>query len=267
MKKRAPKPSSLASSTTWLDHPGLSADRKKLHKQCKSAGILDSLPNIEAFARPAISLLVKKRAPKELCVGRIGGAPDFPPSMDWPVAAKRPLGFVAQLDLNALAAFDLQNELPKEGLLSFFAALDPNKPRYGSAAVVCHATGPMTPRSNPTPWGSKTVGWLIPKLRLSLPYHEDEACERVGLSDDDRESYHDEVFLAFAPDEHAHQVLGYGTQGTGPGIEGHRLLAQFDSDDRIDFDVGDYETLRFFVEPTAFRSFDLAKVTCTMEMA
>jgi hypothetical protein len=187
--------------------------------------------------------------------------------MDWPVLAKYPLGFVAQLDLRALAAFDLQKELPRNGLLSFFAQLDPNKPRYGSASVVQHVTGSTTSRPDANPWGSKRVGWLTPKLRLSLPYYEDKAFERLGLSDDERESYHDEVFLAFVPNERAHQLLGYGTQGTGPGIKGHRLIAQFDSDDTLDFDIGDFETLRFLLEPAAWRPFDLSRVTCTMEMA
>jgi hypothetical protein len=69
------------------------------------------------------------------------------------------------------------------------------------------------------------------------------------------------------PDERAHQALGYGTQGTGPGMKGHRLLAQFDSDNTLDFHIGDFETLRFFLEPAAWRLFDLSSVSCTMEMA
>lgn len=57
---------------------------------------------------------------------KIGGKPFLPVNFNWPVftgkddGITRPLSFFCQLDLSQLAPFDLDKQLPQEGLLSFF---------------------------------------------------------------------------------------------------------------------------------------------------
>lgn len=75
---------------------------------------------------PAIALLLEKADNENLAVGqsKIGGAPDVPADFDWPQWKEKPLGFVAQFNFEEVAPFDLKQELPTSGLLSFFYAME-----------------------------------------------------------------------------------------------------------------------------------------------
>ena len=58
----------------------------------------------------------------ELALGatKIGGQPDLPPGTSWPEWRGAPLNFLAQIRLADIAAYDPDDELPHEGMLSFF---------------------------------------------------------------------------------------------------------------------------------------------------
>ncbi len=75
---------------------------------------------IASLIRPAIVLetssSIEEPAP---LMSKFGGAPDVPVGFEWPLG-NQPLSFVAQLRLEELADFDLENRLPKSGLLSFW---------------------------------------------------------------------------------------------------------------------------------------------------
>ncbi|HVF85354.1 MAG TPA: YwqG family protein [Abditibacteriaceae bacterium] len=70
--------------------------------------------------------MLQKADDKDIAVGqsKIGGAPDMPPSFMWPMWKEKPLGFVAQFNLEEIAPFDLNKELPSSGLLSFFYTIE-----------------------------------------------------------------------------------------------------------------------------------------------
>ncbi len=76
-------------------------------------------------------LLNREETDEEPALGtsKIGGAPHLPAGFEWPyyesedydgVSAKRPLSFIAQLDLSEASSFDTDNMLPKSGYLYFF---------------------------------------------------------------------------------------------------------------------------------------------------
>ncbi len=75
---------------------------------------------------PAIALTATRSDDRDIAVGasKFGGAPDVPEGFDWPMWDERPLGFVAQINLDEIAPFDVQNLLPSSGLLSFFYCFD-----------------------------------------------------------------------------------------------------------------------------------------------
>jgi uncharacterized protein YwqG len=53
-------------------------------------------------------------------LSKIGGTPDLPEGMDWPLSNGKPMSFIAQIRLADAAAFDASKALPKTGTLYFF---------------------------------------------------------------------------------------------------------------------------------------------------
>ncbi|MBA3869080.1 MAG: DUF1963 domain-containing protein [Anaerolineae bacterium] len=98
----------------------------------KAAGLTRIQPHLEALMTNSIRVTSTASSEKALSVGtsKIGGAPDLPEAVVWPVMGDVPLAFVAQFDLSAVATFDVNKLLPVSGLLSFF--FDANQQVYGS---------------------------------------------------------------------------------------------------------------------------------------
>lgn len=73
--------------------------------------------------------LRKPDAPLSPLSSRLGGKPAVPADFIWPYYPeqsdeRRPLAFIAQIDLNDIAELDDENLLPKSGMLSFFYELE-----------------------------------------------------------------------------------------------------------------------------------------------
>ncbi len=92
--------------------------RKNLARAMDDVGLTRYREQFLALAAPSIRLVTTAKADAKIRRGatKIGGAPDLPPKTPWPRTKGRPLSFLAQLDLRALAA----DTLPGKGLLSFF---------------------------------------------------------------------------------------------------------------------------------------------------
>lgn len=238
---------------TWLDNAALASSRKKLAKLVKDAGLSHRFDEIEALAKPSIQFSLKKTASAPAGVSRIGGAPE--------VDVPGKLHFVAQIALAEVHGLDLEGVLPARGLLSFFAQLDEKRDDYAEVARVVHSETPA-PRNVPSRING--IGLLTPKLILTLPYYEDPAIGKLKLTDEEREVYHDEVYLTLMPEEPAHLLAGYGSSGTEHSLEGRAFLAQFASDDRIGFNEGDDQTLRFYFKA---KKPEFGAVLCTLEEA
>ncbi len=75
-----------------------------------------------ALLRPAIALTATRTEDAQIPVGasKFGGAPDAPTEFEWPMWNEKPLGFLAQINLEEVAPFDVEEVLPKSGLLLFF---------------------------------------------------------------------------------------------------------------------------------------------------
>jgi hypothetical protein len=246
----------------------LAALRKKLGK----VGLGHRSAEIEALTRPAIGLSVKKAKPADLkaVVSRMGGDPDLPADLKWPVVKGQKLAFVAQIVLADMKAYDLERVLPSSGVLSFFAQLDSANDAYGELAFIAHLPSASKLVRTPAPSGVvriATPGVLTPKVRLTLPPHEEPAMEGLRLSGDEAGAYHDQVFLESIPEGRVHILGGWGSAATEHGIKGRRFCAQFDSDHHIAFEMGDYETLRFYVKGDAFEDASLKGAVCTLSEA
>ncbi len=63
-------------------------------------------------------------ADKKPGASRLGGLPDLPEGIEWPIREGYRFDFVAQLRLEDLGALDIHELLPRAGVLSFFAGHD-----------------------------------------------------------------------------------------------------------------------------------------------
>ena len=76
-----------------------------------------------ARIRPAIAFDSERIDDAEIPLGasKFGGAPDVADDFNWPLFQNQPLSFVAQINLDEIAPFDIEGVFPPSGLLSFFA--------------------------------------------------------------------------------------------------------------------------------------------------
>ena len=77
----------------------------------------------------AIKISLSETESRLFCCSKWWGDPDMPADMPYPTATTEdgeeyPLTFICQIDCADIAAFDPDGELPHEGMLYFFAALD-----------------------------------------------------------------------------------------------------------------------------------------------
>lgn len=87
----------------------------------------------------------------------VGGDPDLPKSFEWPEANGVLLTFVAQINLTELSHFDAADELPKQGLLSFFYTPLPNDSARGYPVRVMHFPDVSNLEKRPSPQGAEPI--------------------------------------------------------------------------------------------------------------
>lgn len=84
----------------------------------------DYVKLLQRYCQSSIRILIGGMAEDTVGVSHFGGQPDVPDGFQWPVYKDMPLSFLAQLSCRELADCDINDELPKTGVLSFFYALD-----------------------------------------------------------------------------------------------------------------------------------------------
>lgn len=90
-----------------------------------------ALEYLRAAVRQGIRLSKSKiETYNEICPSRIGGDPDLPAVIEWPVNSDgTSMTFLAQLHLHELISHDMSALLPGTGMLYFFVGVD--EPAYG----------------------------------------------------------------------------------------------------------------------------------------
>lgn len=113
-------------------------------------GLGDAREAIKAMLRPALALVP---TPGRGSVGahRLGGHPDLPADVDWPLSLDvpgEPLAFLLQLNLAQLALDGLG--LPERGTLWVFLGQDEPRTQVEHRVVYRADPGPLTPRDRPS---------------------------------------------------------------------------------------------------------------------
>lgn len=177
---------------------------------------------IEPLLKPSIRIQIERASEDDFFLGqsRIGGHPDLPLGFKWADLTwkNQPLSFIAQFSLAELAPFDVSEQLPKEGWLSFFYPADEqpycceNKTR--SEFKIIYSKQEPTQRYD---YPEDLPVYLSPaRLHFSpdwtLPDYDALILSTLALSDQEKQMYK-EVFVSLQDESQPiHRLLGHADQ-------------------------------------------------------
>jgi uncharacterized protein YwqG len=242
---------------------------------------------IVSLVAPCIRLVTSPEAILVPGTSKFGGSPDLPKGFDWPRWQGAPLGFIGQLNLQDLASFNLDCDLPKSGLLSFFYHADQQTWGYdpadlGSWRVLFFPEARRGLESTTAP--DDVPGHAVYKqcklsqsTGISIPFPESWPIEQLGLSDQERHNYYEFLEIFIGSESSHHRILGHPIQIQGDmqlecqlasnglycgdssgyadprrvtleaGASDWRLLLQVDSDENTKMMWGDGGSLYFWM--------------------
>jgi uncharacterized protein (TIGR02996 family) len=174
-----------------------------------------SAPHTDTFlrlARPALRFEMIDVPDDDMPIGtgKLGGLPDMPLNVEWPVWERGTLAFLVQLNLAQLALSPVCRELPSAGTLSFFreeTAVD--REDVGGWRVLYFREDEQLaqrerPKSLPT-WGQRSSGRILFAEVLTLPHHNYSPWgKEIGLENIDEEAYRQ-----LSPEHLEHRLLGH----------------------------------------------------------
>jgi hypothetical protein len=161
----------------------------------------DSVAPLIAQVRPSLALGIH-RASLDQGRTRAGGLPDLPDESAWPAGMR----FLLQLDLAELAQEAALSELPRQGLLSFFA-----EDNFMSCATrVLHLTGPLRRVAPPPGIESSRPCWLT---WFAMPSYPRPAYCPEEVEEDDWDFYLDQIR------QDGSAVLGWSCPVQGGALE------------------------------------------------
>ena len=180
----------------------------------------------------------------EVGKSKFGGTPDLPQGFQWPyfrgqgldgTVARRPLGFLVQLNCAELAPLDLEHRLPEKGMLYFFYELDSMKWGYDPQDKGC-ARVYYTEETNlvSTPFPKDLADWAcLPQRAITFSQVEElPDAEEFELRFGEDIAQHPEDYAQYAmiglEDEDAicHKLLGYANSIQGQMLEECELVSR-----------------------------------------
>lgn len=193
------------------------------------AGVLQSrLPHqakaLFALAKPAISISAAETQADQPGIGtsRFGGLPDVPVGFKWPKRGRRPLTFLAQIVLSEIAAYQVDEALPKEGCIWFF--YDFEEQPWGLEPSDCEGWRVFYGRASETALKRAALprgldqGDVLPESKLTfrscttLPAAASQEIEALKLSEAEAATYGAVLTGMLSADEDPpplHQLVGH----------------------------------------------------------
>ena len=168
-----------------------------LAESLEARGLARIAKDIESVAMPAVFLIPGD--PSESPCSRLGGRPNLPSDLDWPIWQGAALPFVAQLDLGAIPKIEGLC-LPRHGSLFFFyegglRAWGFRPEDEGSARVIYTpsslAEHPLRtlPAGVPDEMCFSGITLKLDSGHITLPDFQDQALERLTPSAEERKHY------------------------------------------------------------------------------
>ena len=194
----------------------------------------------------------KKKQKLPIGVSKIGGKPSLPKDFEWPYyegenfngdKEKRPLSFLAQINLKEASKYDTEGLLPESGLLSFFYDIDTmrwgDSPEDEGCAKVYYFEEGTELHETDIP-KELDEEFIVPefaigmKKHVSLPYYED-FCKMDTIDKEIKDVYESDEFDYFdVVSEAGYDIDEYGENTK---ILGYPDIIQdsmeFENEDRI----------------------------------
>jgi uncharacterized protein YwqG len=256
------------------------------------AGLARVTSDLQLLLAPSIRATTSTVSEASLAVGasKLGGQPDMPIGTAWPVKTQ-PLGFVGQIKLDDLRAFEAARVLPASGLLAFYydAAQqtfgdDPNSKGNWQVLYFPPSAGQLQRVSAPTgmPSGAQYAACALRFAQeLTLPQQPELEIPNLSWTDAEQAAYEKALPDFPAANDHAQphnrllghpntiqddmrmevQVASHGLMGDNPqaaalrpGAMSWRLLFQVDSDPNAGMRWGSSGMLYYWIEEEALRA-------------
>jgi len=151
----------------------------------------------------------------------LGGAPNLPGGVAWPVKNGKRLPFLACIDLPSIAEALPINWLPRIGRLLFFYDVEEQPwgfdPKDRGSWAVIHAQDAGVPTSPPAP-GALPSRFVSPRRIASLPSYERPEFEALALPEEHSEALMEFGIAAYG-DAPKHQIGGYPHPIQGDAME------------------------------------------------
>lgn len=175
---------------------------ERLRERLNRAGLARKAGAILTVAAPCVWLDSRREEDAAIPAGasKLGGLPDLPSGVEWPMWRDQPMAFIAQIRLDEAALYDDEGILPATGQLSIFFATD-GEPKGNeddddpTSWRVAHLDGdPATfaRRSAPADldessrWPAST---LTCSRWITLPEVDGPEYETLGLTNEERLAY------------------------------------------------------------------------------
>lgn len=177
-------------------------------------GLDEHLPYIKSLVKQAIT--AKKSTQKGF--SKIGGVPNLPVELSWPMWNDKPQSFLCQINLSEIPEEQLQHGLPNQGTLFFFNnqeqetwGFDPKD--KGSWAVLFH---PSDAGDHPLSEPPKTLKkeFIYKEKTISFqtietyPSYEQDAINKLNFNDRQFDEY-DDLRQSVFKNSPAHQMFGF----------------------------------------------------------
>ena len=239
--------------------------------------------------RPHIRFTPRKGKPADNKPGasRLGGEPDLPEGMAWPIGpgfdGDAPMDFIAQIDLDAVARRDVDRLLPRSGVLAFFVAqnYDTGVVIHGEHDKVTRVDDPRHRSSKPLKWAGFDVSadMLIPppwsafvssKSRSATMWNSRTRQRGKGKTLVELPAETHQVYVDIynrwleAIGHSEHGMFGYERMMESVQQADDLVLLRIDHDEHIPYDFVEVVSIYWFTseKDLAARAFDRVEVFC-----
>jgi hypothetical protein len=245
------------------------------------------------LVRPHIRLTPRKGkvADNEIGATRLGGEPDLPEGMEWPIGpgfdGDAPMDFLAQINLDAVAGHAVDKRLPRDGVLAFFVAQSYQGGRviYGAQDELVRCSLPRARSKKRTAKPPKWAGFDIDTTLVLPPPWSQFVCPTtrskttwnprtgkrgkpktlVELSPEAHTAY-GEIYDRWIDEVGWRQtgMLGYDRPMEGVQEADELCLFRLDYTEHGSYDFVEVVSIYFFIEKDALaaKNFDEVQVFC-----
>ena len=193
------------------------------------------------------------RGRSRLGASKVGGLPDLPADTEWPEGENGPTAFVAQWNLEELAASPACWSLPRTGLLSVFIDLIPYVQDSGDGIAKVIYSPDLGELEEREPDEERNEMNVLRECRvafsewLTIPHPASDSLSEFKLTEGQRRAYSDFYFDGYLARASgippgSHQLLGHASPIQAypiPATAGWQLLYQVGPDEAADLEACD----------------------------